>query len=80
MMGELPILQRTQGERQSGCLLENALVIAEQFRAPQGVDQLPVRPGMNFIFGHSGPANSVRNNFCVAAKSGKLFRFVPQPR
>jgi len=31
MMGELPILQRTQGEGQPGCLGENALVIAEQF-------------------------------------------------
>ncbi len=74
VMGELPILQRAQGERQPGCLRENALVIAEQFRAPQHVDQLPVRPGMNFILGRSGHVKNIQLNFGVAAKTGKLFR------
>ena len=58
VMSELPILQRAQGERQPGCLREDTLIISEQFRAPQDIDQLPVLPGMNVIFGRSGHAKA----------------------
>ena len=72
-MGELPILQCTQSERQPGCLRENALVIAEQFRAPQGVNQFRfarARVSMSVVSVMAGKTSALP--WTVASFSGKL--------
>ena len=53
VMGQLPILQRTKRQGQSGGLGEDRLIIPEQPRPEEHVDKLLVRPRLGGrIFRH----------------------------